>query len=106
LEIAKDELEYARSLSHILYGRDISYVLLMHIGAFDARMFPRLLKMYKVDGVTFVTLTEAEKDLFYKEDNDLNLPPAPDYLLGMMSARHLPLPPRSFTAPQMDELCR
>jgi peptidoglycan-N-acetylglucosamine deacetylase len=106
LAAAKEELEYSRSLSHLLYNRDIPYVLLMHIGAFDARMLPRLLKMYKSEGVTFITLTEAEKDPFYSEDTDLNLPPAADTLKGMMSARHLPFPPHSFITPQMDGLCR
>jgi hypothetical protein len=35
-------------MSEQLYNRDIPYVLLMHIGAFDARMLPRLLKAVPV----------------------------------------------------------
>jgi lysophospholipase L1-like esterase len=37
----------ARSLSQALYHRDVPYVLLMHIGAFDAEMMPRLVSLYR-----------------------------------------------------------
>lgn len=103
---AKSELHYARTLSHALYGRDIPYVLLMHIGAFDAHMLPRLLRLYKAEGVTFISLEEAEKDPFYHEDTELTMAPGPDSLQGVMQERHLPLPKRSFDPPKMDDLCR
>src|SRR5699024_10112286 len=63
---ADSSLTYYRDLSHQLYGRDIPYVLLMHIGAFDARMLPRLLALYKQRGVKLITLEEAIADPFYK----------------------------------------
>lgn len=40
LAAADDSITYSRALSHALYNRDIPYVLLMHIGAFDAEMLP------------------------------------------------------------------
>lgn len=106
LAAAQEELNYARSLSHMLYGRDIPYVLLMHIGAFDARMLPRLLKMYKSAGATFLTLEEAEKDPFYREDTDLTLPPGPDTLSQALAARSIPLPKRPLATPQLNEICK
>ena len=42
-------------MAQALYGRDIPYVLLLHIGAFDAR----LLASYQSRGFRFVTLVEA-----------------------------------------------
>lgn len=48
------------------------YVLLMHIGAFDARMLPKLLAQYKADGFRFVTLPEAERNY-----DDAITPPLP-----------------------------
>jgi peptidoglycan/xylan/chitin deacetylase (PgdA/CDA1 family) len=48
-----------RELSHMVYGRDVPYVLLIHIGAFDAKMLPELLTMYRSKGFTFVSLPEA-----------------------------------------------
>ena len=44
LEGAAHALDVDRTLSTAIYGREIPYVLLMHIGAFDARMLPRLLE--------------------------------------------------------------
>ena len=66
----------------------------MHIGAFDARMLPRLLRLYKSRGITFVSLEEAEKDPFYKYDVDPKLLPGPDTLEGAMAEKRLALPQR------------
>ncbi len=79
-------------MSEQLYQKEIPYVLLMHIGAFDARMLPRLLKLYEGHGFTFVSLEDAEKDPFYKYDVDPKLVPGPDTLEGAMFEKHLPLP--------------
>jgi lysophospholipase L1-like esterase len=106
LAAADQSIGYYRRLSHALYGRDIPYVLLMHIGAFDARMLPRLLDLYRSRGFQFVTLPEAENDEFYREDTDLNLPPGPDSLEGMMELHHLPLPPHIPRQVQLDTMCR
>jgi hypothetical protein len=48
-----------------LYGREIPYVLLLHIGAFDAKMLPKLLQLFRDRGFTFITLEEAERDPVY-----------------------------------------
>jgi peptidoglycan/xylan/chitin deacetylase (PgdA/CDA1 family) len=106
LAAADDSIEYSRSLSHTLYGRDIPYVLLMHIGAFDAEMLPRLLDLYRSKGVRFVTLEEAERDKFYRLDTDLHQPPGATTLEGVMAERHLSFPTHTTPAPQFDALCR
>ena len=106
LEAARENIGFYRAMSHTLYNRDIPYVLLMHIGALDAEMLPQLLDLYRASGFEFVTLPEAEKDEFYREDTDLALPPGPDMLEGVMAARHLPLPPRGNPAAQLESFCR
>ena len=106
LAAADDNITRYREMSQKLYGRDIPYVLLMHIGAFDAEMLPRLLKLYKARGFQFVTLEDAESDEFYRVDTNLNLPPAPDTLEGMMKERQLVLPGHAVAYPKFDELCR
>ncbi len=106
LAAADDSISYSQSMSHTLYGRDIPYVLLMHIGAFDAEMLPRLLDLYKSRGVQFVTLEEAESDEFYRIDTDLHQPPGPTSLEGVMWSRHLTPPAHAMAAPQLDGLCR
>lgn len=92
-------------MSKALYGHDIPYVLLMHVGAFDARMLPRLLQLYRDKGFTFVTLDEAEKDTFYRSDLDPSLPQKTDSLEGAMQARGIPLPPRPNTSLDVNSLC-
>ena len=106
LTAAEESVDYYRGISHALYQRDIPYVLLMHIGAFDAEMLPRLLQLYRRKGFAFVTLPEAERDEFYRGATDLDPAPDPDSLEGAMNGRRLTLPPRTDFAPQLDSACR
>jgi hypothetical protein len=105
LSAASESVDYDRSISYTLYRRDIPYVLLMHVGAFDAEMLPRLLQLYRGKGFEFITLPEAERDDFYRGATDLVLPAGAETLERAMSARHLPLPPRTDFAAQLDSLC-
>ena len=77
----------------------------MHVGVFDAEMLPRLLQLYRDKGFEFITLPEAERDEFYRSAIDLNLPPGTKTLEDAISARHLPSPPRTDFAVQLDSLC-
>ena len=106
LAAADESIRYYRGLSSTLYGRDIPYVLLLHVGAFDAEMMPRLLKLYQSRGFKFVTLDDAERDEFYREDTDLHLQISPDTLEEAMAERHLSLPPHAAFASQLEALCR
>ena len=106
LQAARQSITYDRNLSRILYGHDIPYVLLMHIGAFDARMLPRLLLLYKEKGFTFVSLRDAEKDPFYKYDTDPKLLPGPDTLEGAMADKHWALPPHPDWGADLGSVCR
>jgi len=65
----------------------IAYVLLIHVGAFDARMMPKLLAQYREQGFQFVTLPQAERN--YDDSLTPPLPPAPvdaNRLAAMCSA--------------------
>ena len=106
LAAADESITRYRSMSQQLYGRDIPYVLLMHIGALDAEMMPELLKLYRDRGFTFVTLPEAESDEFYHVDTDLHQPIRPESLEQAFKDRGLPIPPRGITLPQFDTMCR
>lgn len=101
LAAAERRIAWYRNMSHALYGRDIPYVLLMHIGAFDAEMLPGLLALYRASGFEFITLGEAESDPFYREDTNPSLPLGPDSLEEAMAERGLPLPPQEpFVSPE------
>ena len=106
LAAADAAIDYSRAMSKTLYGRDIPYVLLMHVGALDARMLPRLLKLYRDRGFTFVRLEDAERDAFYRNDVDLSLPPAPDTLEEAMRAKKLSLPAVPPVAVDLNTICR
>jgi peptidoglycan-N-acetylglucosamine deacetylase len=106
LQAASADADFRRAMSKALFGHDIPYVLLMHVGAFDARILPRLLKLYRDKGFTFITLQDAENDPFYASAIDPSLPDQPDSLEGAMQARSLPLPPRPKQTLDVNSLCR
>jgi peptidoglycan/xylan/chitin deacetylase (PgdA/CDA1 family) len=106
LAAAASNFDFYRRLSQSLYKRDIPYVLLMHIGAFDAEMLPKLLELYRSRGVQFITLPEAERDPFYRVDSDPKLPPAPEDLEAAMLKRKISVPAEPVTTIQFDSLCR
>jgi peptidoglycan/xylan/chitin deacetylase (PgdA/CDA1 family) len=74
LGTADEFIDVFRGLSKQLYGRDIPYVLLLHVGAFDARMLPRLIALFRSKGFEFITLEQAEKDPAYSFDPDIGYP--------------------------------
>ena len=106
LEAAAADVEYRRAMAKALFGHDIPYVLLMHVGALDAEMLPKLIKVYQDKGFSFVTLQQAESDPYYKADVDLSIPNAPQSLEAMIYARKLPMP--KYNAPKVDfnGICR
>lgn len=65
LQAAKEGITHARAQSQQAYGREIPYVLLLHVSAFEGRMLPQLLKLYRSEGFRFVTLAQAQSDGAY-----------------------------------------
>jgi peptidoglycan-N-acetylglucosamine deacetylase len=106
LHAADKNIGYYRAMSKQLYGHDIRYVLLLHIGAFDAHMLPRLLRLYRQRGFSFVPLEQAEQDPFYQYDVNPKLLPGPDLLEQAMRDRHLPLPQRADDFRQLQAICQ
>lgn len=96
----------SRAMARTLFGQDIPYVLLMHAGAFDARMAPRLFQLYRHKGFGFTTLEAAEKHPFYKTDVAPSLPPQPTTLETALKARGLPVPPKPVDVEALNAMCR
>lgn len=65
LQAAKESIAHHREESRQVYRRDIPYVLLLHVSAFEGRMLPQLLKLYRDEGFRFVTLAQAQSDPIY-----------------------------------------
>jgi peptidoglycan/xylan/chitin deacetylase (PgdA/CDA1 family) len=95
-----------RELSQMVYGRDVKYVLLMHIGAFDARMLPELLALYRAKGMRFISLPDAMSDPAYNDDPDIGDPWGGAFLELMMKKRQLKLPENSKPYKELDAMCR
>jgi len=106
LEAAGAAADHARAMSQTLFGKDIPYVLLVHAGAFDARMAPRLFKLYQDRGFGFTTLPAAQSDPFYKTDMEPGRDPAPTTLEGVFWSRGLQPPPSPVNLKAMEGLCR
>jgi hypothetical protein len=96
----------SRDMAKTLYGEDIPYVLLMHGGAFEARMATRLFKLYQDKGYGFTTLEKAESHPFYKTDVDPSLPPQPTTLEDALKAKGLPVPADPMDLKTVSEMCR
>jgi peptidoglycan-N-acetylglucosamine deacetylase len=105
LQAAAAEAARARAMSRTLLGRDIRYVLLMHLGALDSRLLPELLAQYRREGFRLVTLAEAERDPFYAGDTRPGGPDRPDTLEGALQAGGETAPPAADTA-WLDTVCR
>lgn len=96
----KDDRETAR----LLYGRDIPYVLLMHVSAMSAHMMPQVLRIYRDSGYRFLSLAEAERDPVYRAYTDLRLPP-PATRAEAAKARGVKLPSPPDYSATLDSIC-
>jgi hypothetical protein len=105
MQAARESIGYFRTVSHTVYGRDIPYVLLLHVSPFEARMLPRLLDSYPREGFRFVNLPDAEKDPAYLEQVQPQLPADPKDMEGKAAAIK-PLPSRTDFAPILDAMCK
>jgi peptidoglycan-N-acetylglucosamine deacetylase len=63
---AEASLTRAQAASRALFDRDIAHVLLLHIGAFETVMLPKLLDLLEARGFALTTLEEAQRDPAYR----------------------------------------
>jgi peptidoglycan/xylan/chitin deacetylase (PgdA/CDA1 family) len=106
LAVAEQYYGVSRELSRLVYGRDVRYVLLMHVGAFDARMLPELLALYRSEGVQYVSLSNAMSDPAYLDDPDIGEPTGGTLLELMMQKRHIQFPANSKPYKELEAICR
>jgi peptidoglycan/xylan/chitin deacetylase (PgdA/CDA1 family) len=106
LAVADQYYGLFRELSQMVYGRDVKYVLLMHVGAFDARMLPELLALYRAKGVRFISLPDAMSDPAYNDDPDIGEPRGGALLELMMEKRQLTFPANSKPYKELEAMCR
>ncbi len=106
LATADEYITYSRTLSQRLYGRDIPYVLLLHVGAFDAKMLPDLIALFRKRGFTFVTLPQAESDPAYSVDPKVAYPGGGLLMELAATTRNVALPNATEPEAQLEAMCR
>ena len=104
LDAVKESISVARGTALALYGRDIPYVLLMHVSAMSAHMMPRVIRTYRDAGFRFVTIQQAESDPVYRPDVDLSLPGrVPEWKLAQQ--KEVKLPQATDFSAKLDAMC-
>jgi peptidoglycan/xylan/chitin deacetylase (PgdA/CDA1 family) len=106
LAVADEYIGVFRTLSQKLYGHDIPYVLLLHVGAFDARMLPRLIALFRERGFQFITLQQAEQDPAYSFDPHIGYPGGGTLQELTAKVRGVNYPDNTKPYKELDRMCR
>jgi len=92
LNTASEFLDLGREQSRLIFGHEINYVLLLHLGAFSSTILPDALDLLKKKGFKVVTLEEAESDPAYESDPDIGLHDAGTLLDQWMQVKQIKYP--------------
>jgi peptidoglycan-N-acetylglucosamine deacetylase len=107
LSTASEFLDLGRAQSKLIFGRDINYVLLTHLGAYSSTILPEALDLLKKKGFRLVTLEEAESDPAYEQDPDVGMHDAGTLLDQWMMVKHLTSPPHEEKPyKQLESICQ
>ncbi len=106
LATADQYIRVHRLLAQRLYGHDVPYVLLMHIGAFDAKMLPQLIALFRERGFAFTTLEQAMADPSYKNDPKVPSPGGATFNEMVATERKVEIPDSQEPEALLDRLCR
>lgn len=106
LASADEAIRVYRDIAQKLYQRDVPYVLLMHVGAFDAHMLPELIGLFRSRGFTFVTLEQAMADPTYSIDPKVPSPSGNTFNEMVAQARNVNIPYMTDRSKALDAVCR
>jgi len=107
LETASEFLDLGREQAKLIYGHEIDYVLLLHLGAFSSTILPDALDLLKKKGFKLITLEEAESDPAYEQDPDVGLHDAGTLLDQWMQVKQIKYPPHAEKPyKQLESICQ
>lgn len=106
LAAADESIRVYRGIAQQLYQRDVPYVLLLHVGAFDARMLPELIALFRARGFTFVTLQEAMADPIYSFDPKVPSPDGNTFNEMVAQSRNINTPDITDRSKELNAMCR
>jgi peptidoglycan/xylan/chitin deacetylase (PgdA/CDA1 family) len=104
LQSERENIAASRETAHKRYGRDIPYVLLMHVSAMSAHMMPRVIRLYRDAGFRFVSLPQAESDPAYAGYIDLAAPPPPSQR-ELAELKHVTITPAPDHSARVNAIC-
>ena len=107
LQTASDFVDLGREQAKLIYGHEINYVLLLHLGAFSSTILPDALDLLKKKGFKLVTLEEAQSDPIYDGDPDVGLHDAGTFLDQWMLVKQIKVPPHTEKPyKELESLCQ
>jgi peptidoglycan/xylan/chitin deacetylase (PgdA/CDA1 family) len=106
LDAADEAIRVYRQIAQTLYNRDVPYVLLMHVGAFDAHMLPELIGLFRSRGFAFVTLEQALTDPIYSFDPKVPSPAGNTFNEMVAQGRNVNIPYMTDRSKELDGMCR
>ncbi len=105
-ERAAESLVRGRDEARALFGHDIGHVMLLHIGAFETVMLPRLLEILQQQGFTLTTLEDAQAAAAYTAPPDTEGTWSGTFLDQMAAVRRRPPAAPTDVFARLDALCR
>jgi peptidoglycan/xylan/chitin deacetylase (PgdA/CDA1 family) len=108
LNRASASLARGQDAARRLFGRDVGHIMLLHIGAYETVMLPKLLDLLAERGFALTTLEEAEADSAYAASAEALSRWDGTWLQQLLRARQDPLPPlpADDTFANLAALCR
>ena len=93
LTLASAYIDADRQMAQMVFGRPMSHVVLLHLGAFSSTILPDLLDLLRKKGFKLVTLEEAEQDPAYQSDPDAGNVNGGTLLEQWLDAKKMKYPP-------------
>jgi peptidoglycan-N-acetylglucosamine deacetylase len=107
LTVASQYLDADRQMAQTVFGREISHVLLLHLGAFSSSILPDLLDLLRQKGFRLATLEEVQQDPAYDSDPDAASAHGGTLLDQWLDARGLQYPPvRMKPYKELEAICQ
>jgi peptidoglycan/xylan/chitin deacetylase (PgdA/CDA1 family) len=105
-ERAAESLVRGREDARAFFGRDIGHVMLLHIGAFETVMIPKLLDLLQQQGFGLTTLEDAQSDAAYDSTPETGGTWSGTLLEQIAAARKRPPQPPGDVLAGLNALCR
>jgi peptidoglycan-N-acetylglucosamine deacetylase len=105
-ERAARSLVRGRDAARQFFGHDIGHVMLLHIGAFETVMLPRLLDLLNQQGFVLTTLDDAQSDAAYTTVPETGGVWSGTLLEQMAAAHHRPASAPDDVFTRLNALCK